>query len=68
MRATSGWESLTDSEHKVVALVAQRLSNPEVAERLFISRHTVESHLKNVYRKLGLSSRTGLAAEAAARA
>lgn len=65
VRATSGWESLTATELKVVDLVAQRLSNPEVAERLFISRHTVESHLKNIYRKLGLSSRSALAAEAA---
>ena len=62
VRATSGWESLTETEHKVVALVAQRLSNPEVAERLFISRYTVESHLKHIYRKLGLSSRLELAA------
>ena len=64
VRATSGWQSLTDTEHKVVALVAQRLSNPQVAERLFISRHTVESHLKHIYRKLGLSSRLELAAAA----
>jgi DNA-binding CsgD family transcriptional regulator/energy-coupling factor transporter ATP-binding protein EcfA2 len=63
-RATTGWEALTETERKVVALVAQRLSNPEVAERLFISRHTVESHLKHIYRKLGLSSRLELAAEA----
>ena len=62
VRATSGWESLTETEHKVLALVAQRLSNPEVAERLFISRHTVESHLTHIYRKLGLSSRLELAA------
>jgi DNA-binding CsgD family transcriptional regulator len=65
VRATTGWESLTGTEHKVVGLVAQRLSNPEVAERLFISRHTVESHLKHIYRKLGLSSRRELAAMAA---
>jgi DNA-binding CsgD family transcriptional regulator len=61
VRATSGWESLTGTELKVTGLVAQRLSNPEVAERLFISRHTVESHLKHIYRKLGLSSRLELA-------
>lgn len=61
-RASTGWESLTGTEHKVIALVAQRFSNSEVAERLFISRHTVESHLKHVYRKLELSSRKELAA------
>lgn len=64
VRATSGWESLTETEHRVIALVAQRLSNPEVAERLFVSRHTVESHLKHIYRKLGLSSRVALATAA----
>ena len=61
-RAASGWDSLTATEHKVVALITERLSNPEVAERLFISRHTVESHLKHIYRKLGVNSRVELAA------
>ncbi|HUR77692.1 MAG TPA: AAA family ATPase [Acidimicrobiales bacterium] len=65
VRAKHGWDSLTATERKVVALVAQRLSNPEVAERLFVSRHTVESHLKNIYRKLGHSSRAQLGQEAA---
>jgi DNA-binding CsgD family transcriptional regulator len=68
VRATSGWESLTGTEVKVTGLVAQGLSNPEVAERLFISRHTVESHLKHIYRKLGLSSRLKLATVAVAHA
>jgi DNA-binding CsgD family transcriptional regulator len=58
--ALGGWDSLSDTEQKVAALVAQRLSNPEVAERLFVSRHTVESHLKSIYRKLGISSRLEL--------
>lgn len=66
-RASHGWESLTPTELRVAALVAQRLSNPEVAERLFISRHTVESHLKHIYAKLGISSRLDLAAEAVRR-
>ena len=65
VRATTGWGSLTRSEIKVTALIAQRLSNPEIADRLFISRYTVESHLKHIYAKLGLSSRVELAAEAA---
>jgi len=67
-RPTTGWDSLTPTELQVVGLVAQHLSNPEVAERMFISRHTVESHLKHVYRKLDLRSRVELAAEASRRA
>ena len=63
-RASHGWESLTPTERKVAGLVAQRLSNPEVAERLFISRHTVESHLKHIFAKIGVSSRAQLSAEA----
>ena len=54
---------MTKTELKVVALVAQGLSNPDVASRMFVSRHTVESHLKRVYRKLTLDSRRELAAE-----
>lgn len=60
-RATHGWESLSPKEHEVVSLVADGLSNPEIAERLFISRRTVESHLSHVFRKLDLSNRTQLA-------
>jgi DNA-binding CsgD family transcriptional regulator len=63
VRAKTGWDSLTGTERKVAGLVAQHLSNPEVAERLFVSRHTVESHLKSIYRKLGHSSRAQLAQE-----
>lgn len=64
-RAVSGWASLTKAELGVADLVAQRLSNPEIAERLFLSRHTVESHLKHIYRKLSISSRVELARMAA---
>jgi pimeloyl-ACP methyl ester carboxylesterase/DNA-binding CsgD family transcriptional regulator len=61
-RAATGWASLTEAEHAVAMLLTEGLSNPAIASRLFISRHTVESHLKHIYAKLGLSSRGELAA------
>lgn len=60
-RAATGWGSLTEAEHSVAALVAEGLSNPVIAGRLCVSRHTVESHLKHAYVKLGISSRVELA-------
>ncbi len=66
-RPVSGWEALTPTEAKVADLVAQRLSNPEVARQLFLSRRTVESHVSHVLAKLGVSSRVELAVAAAAR-
>jgi DNA-binding CsgD family transcriptional regulator len=62
-RATTGWQSLTDTEWQVVRLVAQGLTNRQVGERLFVSRRTVETHLAHVFQKLGFSSRAQLAAE-----
>jgi pimeloyl-ACP methyl ester carboxylesterase/DNA-binding CsgD family transcriptional regulator len=61
-RPATGWEALTDAERRVADLVAGGLANGEVAERLYLSRYTVETHLKHVFAKLGLSSRTELAA------
>jgi pimeloyl-ACP methyl ester carboxylesterase/DNA-binding CsgD family transcriptional regulator len=61
-RPATGWEALTDAERRVAHLVAEGLANREVAERLYVSRYTVETHLKHVFAKLGLSSRTELAA------
>ena len=63
----SGWDSLTATERKVVQLVAEGLSNPEIAERMFISRGTVHTHVSHILAKLGLRSRVGLAAEASRR-
>ena len=57
----SGRDSLTASERRVAELVADGLSNPEVARALVVSRSTVESHLRSTYRKLDLSSREELA-------
>jgi DNA-binding CsgD family transcriptional regulator len=48
---------LTDRERDVAALVAQGLSNPEVAARLYVSRKAVEYPLRDIYEKLGIASR-----------
>lgn len=55
------WHALTDAEAKVADLVAQGLTNREVAARLFLSRHTIDAHLRHVFAKLGISSRVELA-------
>ena len=66
-RPKSGWDSLTATELTVVRLVAEGLSNPEIADRMFISRGTVHTHVSHILAKLGLGSRVGLAAEASRR-
>jgi DNA-binding CsgD family transcriptional regulator len=48
----------------VVRLVGEHLSNPEIATRLFVSRATVKTHLVHIFSKLGIDSRSALAAEA----
>ena len=57
-----GAEALTASERRVAAMAAEGLSNPEIAQALFITKKTIESHLSNAYRKLGIRSRTELTA------
>ena len=64
-RPSTGWGSLTPTELDVVRLVAEGIPNKDIATRLFISPRTVQSHLRHVYNKLGLTSRVQLAQEAA---
>jgi DNA-binding CsgD family transcriptional regulator len=66
-RPSFGWESLTEAELRVVGLTAEGLTNREIAERLFVSRRTVATHLEHVFQKLGFSTRVRLAAEAVRR-
>jgi DNA-binding CsgD family transcriptional regulator len=66
-RPHHGWASLTPMELQVVAHVADGLTNPQIAERLFISRATVKTHLEHIFVKLGVRRRSELAAATARR-
>jgi DNA-binding CsgD family transcriptional regulator len=66
-RPSVGWASLTPTERNVVDLVVEGLSNPQIGERLYVSRRTVQTHLVHVFAKLDVSSRAQLAAQAARR-
>jgi DNA-binding CsgD family transcriptional regulator len=61
-RPASGWESLTATECEVSLLVAEGLTNGAVARRLYISPHTVNTHLRHVFHKLDVANRVALAA------
>ena len=56
-----GLESLTERELELARLVVDRKTNPEIAAELFLSQKTVETHLRNIFRKVGVSSRVELA-------
>jgi DNA-binding CsgD family transcriptional regulator len=56
-RAKTGWDSLTDSELKVVNLIAEGVTNRAVAAQLHLSLHTVKTHIRNAFAKLGINSR-----------
>jgi DNA-binding CsgD family transcriptional regulator len=59
-RPATGRESLTDAELATCRLVAQGMTNQRIAGQLFISTHTVAFHLRQVFRKLGITSRVEL--------
>ena len=55
------WESLTKRERIVAHLIGQALTNQQIASRIRVSPHTVNYHLRQIYRKLGVNSRAQLA-------
>ncbi len=54
-------ESLTGRELQLAMLVVDRKTNPEIAGELFLSQKTVETHLRNIFRRVGVTSRVELA-------
>jgi DNA-binding CsgD family transcriptional regulator len=62
-RPQTGWASLTPTEHAIADLVAEGLSNPQIGDRLYISRRTVQTHLAHVFIKLDITTRAQLAAD-----
>jgi DNA-binding CsgD family transcriptional regulator len=60
-RHSGGVASLTARELEIALLVVDRRTNPEIAERLFLSQKTIETHLRNIFRKVDVSSRVELA-------
>jgi DNA-binding CsgD family transcriptional regulator len=61
----NGWPGLTECELEVLQQVARGLTNRQVAERLFLSQHTVSNHLRHAFAKLDVTSRVELARLAA---
>ena len=59
-RPVSGWASLTSTEAQVTELVALGLTNRQVAGRMFLSPHTIDFHLRQIFRKLDIGSRVDL--------
>ena len=64
-RTKSGWAALTDTEVRVARLVSERLTNPEIAAVMFLSRRTVATHVSHVLAKLAMTGRGELVAAAA---
>jgi DNA-binding NarL/FixJ family response regulator len=56
-----GTESLTERAHQVARLIVDRKTKPEIAAELFLTPKTVETHIRNMLRKLDVDSRVGIA-------
>lgn len=63
----TGWGALSRTEKRVIGLVQKGLTNPEIGARLYVTPRTVQTHLYNVFKKVGVKSRQELAREAATR-
>jgi DNA-binding CsgD family transcriptional regulator len=59
-RPLTGWASLTDAERRVAELVSLGLTNREIGHQMFLSRHTVDDHLRHIFAKLGINTRVQL--------
>jgi DNA-binding CsgD family transcriptional regulator len=59
-RPTTGWDALTDAEREVAQLVATGLTNAKAAAQLFVSPHTIGTHLQHIFTKLDVNSRVEL--------
>jgi DNA-binding CsgD family transcriptional regulator len=57
----SGWSCLSKTQRTVAWLVSQALTNQQIARRMYLSPHTVNYHLRQIFLKLGISSRVELA-------
>lgn len=66
-RPRTGWEALTPTERTVAGLVAEGLTNPQIADRLYVSRRTVQTHVSHIFAKLRIASRAQLAVRVARR-
>lgn len=55
-----GWGDLTESERKLIPLVVEGFTNRAIADRLYVSVHTVNTHMKHIFAKLGINSRVEL--------
>jgi DNA-binding CsgD family transcriptional regulator len=64
-QALTGWDALTPTEIEVARLTVEGLTNPKIAQRLYVSKYTVQTHLSHIFAKLQVSSRAELAAIAA---
>jgi DNA-binding CsgD family transcriptional regulator len=66
-RGPAAWDRLTPQELQIATLAAQGATKGEIGQGLYVSRHTVSAHLHRIFPKLGITSRTQLAAALATR-